>query len=106
MYAGKFIEQGSARELFGQPGHPYTAGLLKSTPRLDVIVPRLYAIEGSPPDLRAPVSGCTFHSRCEFGRDECLADEPLLGTHGSERGVACRFPLGSSSGVVSEVSHD
>ena len=104
MYAGKFIEQGSARELFGQPGHPYTAGLLKSTPRLDVIVPRLYAIEGSPPDLRTPVSGCTFHSRCEFARDECLADEPLLGTQSSERGVACRFPLGSSSGMVPEVS--
>ncbi|MDJ0925983.1 MAG: ABC transporter ATP-binding protein [Acidimicrobiia bacterium] len=97
MYAGRFIEQGSARELFGRPGHPYTAGLLKSTPRLDVIVPRLYAIDGAPPDMRIPVQGCTFHDRCEFARDECASDEPLLDTTGTERGVACRFPLDGGS---------
>ena len=94
MYAGRFIEQGSSRELFGLPGHPYTAGLLKSTPRLDVIVPRLYAIEGAPPDMRIPVRGCTFHDRCEFARDECATEEPLLDAQSSGRSVACMFPLG------------
>jgi peptide/nickel transport system ATP-binding protein len=97
MYAGRFIEQGSARELFSRPEHPYTAGLLKSTPRLDVIVPRLYAIDGSPPDLRIPVHGCTFHARCEYARDECLTEEPVLHKPGTARDVACRFPLDAVS---------
>jgi peptide/nickel transport system ATP-binding protein len=101
MYAGSFIEQGTARELFGRPGHPYTAGLLKATPRLDVVVPKLYAIEGSPPDLRRPVRGCAFHERCEFGRAECLVEEPRLPSDSNERSVACRFPL---DGVTAEVS--
>ena len=105
MYAGRFIERGSARELFGHPAHPYTAGLLKSTPRLDVTVPRLYAINGSPPDLRNPVTGCSFYARCESGRDECLRDEPVLVGQGTGRGVACRFPLDGSYGQVDEVSH-
>jgi peptide/nickel transport system ATP-binding protein len=103
MYAGNFIEQGSARELFGQPRHPYTAGLLKSTPRLDVIVPKLYAIDGSPPDLRIPVRGCAFHERCEFAREECLREEPLLPAAARQRSVACRFPL-DGAGTSTEVS--
>ncbi len=104
MYAGRFIEQGTADELFGSPRHPYTAGLLKSTPRLDVIVPRLYAIDGAPPDLRIPVRGCTFHKRCDYARDECLHEEPLLPDATSAAGVACRFPL-SPPGQEVDASH-
>ncbi len=99
MYAGRFIEQGSARELFANPSHPYTVGLLKSTPRLDVIVPRLYAIAGSPPDLRNPVHGCSFRQRCEYATDECQQEEPLLPPAGGMRGVACRYPLNDTSDV-------
>lgn len=104
MYAGSFIEEGTSHELFGRPRHPYTAGLLKSTPRLDVVVPKLYAIEGSPPDLRNPVTGCAFEARCEFARDECLAGEPALHGADEQRRVACRFPLNGSSSTPAEVS--
>ncbi len=93
MYAGRFIEEGSARDMFRRPRHPYTAGLLRSTPRLDVIVPRLHAIDGAPPDLRLPVRGCAFHARCEYGRAECLTEEPVLFGAPGEPSVACRFPL-------------
>jgi ABC-type dipeptide/oligopeptide/nickel transport system ATPase component len=57
MYAGKLVEVGGADEVFADPAHPYTRGLLNSTPRLDVVMPRLVSIDGAPPDLVAPRSG-------------------------------------------------
>ncbi|MCB1246819.1 MAG: ABC transporter ATP-binding protein [Acidimicrobiia bacterium] len=89
MYAGKFVEKGNAAEIFGEPGHPYTVGLLKSTPRLDELVPRLYSIAGSPPDLRLPVVGCPFRPRCELAMDSCAETEPLLTGKAGTREVAC-----------------
>ncbi|MEZ5174963.1 MAG: ABC transporter ATP-binding protein [Acidimicrobiia bacterium] len=93
MYAGRFVEKGNALELFGKPGHPYTVGLLKSTPRLDEIVPRLYAITGTTPDLRLPVVGCSFAPRCEISGDECKVTEPILSTERGKRAVACYKPF-------------
>ncbi|MDA0988062.1 MAG: ABC transporter ATP-binding protein [Chloroflexi bacterium] len=79
MYAGKIIERGTAKEIYGNPRHPYTLGLLKSVPRLDE--PRkekLDPIEGLPPDLVALPQGCAFRARCRFAIDRCAAEIPPL----------------------------
>ena len=79
MYAGKIIEQGSAAEIYGNPRHPYTLGLLNSVPRLDM--PRkekLDPIEGQPPDLANLPQGCSFQERCRFSIDRCANEMPLL----------------------------
>jgi oligopeptide transport system ATP-binding protein len=78
MYAGKIVEEATTEELFAQPRHPYTVGLLASVPRLDE--PRheeLPTIEGAPPDLLAPPPGCPFMPRCFFARKQCLTLPPL-----------------------------
>ena len=79
MYAGKIVERGSAREIYGNPRHPYTLGLLHSVPRLDL--PRrekLDPIEGQPPDLIALPEGCAFRERCRWAIDKCATDAPPL----------------------------
>ena len=79
MYAGKIIERGSAREVYANPRHPYTVGLLKSVPRLDL--PRrakLDPIEGQPPDLINLPEGCSFRERCRWAVDKCATDTPPL----------------------------
>ncbi|MGE5553995.1 MAG: ABC transporter ATP-binding protein [Betaproteobacteria bacterium] len=77
MYAGKIVEQGSLREIFYHPQHPYTWGLLKSVPRLhDTEKRRLMPIVGQPPDLLKPPSGCRFHPRCAYAMGVCLKEQP------------------------------
>jgi oligopeptide/dipeptide ABC transporter ATP-binding protein len=73
MYAGKIVETASTTELFKDPLHPYTKGLLKSIPRVDKeIQGKLFSITGAPPDLmRELVRGCAFISRCPIGDDNC-----------------------------------
>jgi oligopeptide/dipeptide ABC transporter ATP-binding protein len=89
MYAGKVIERSSAQQLFAEPQHPYTIGLLGSIPRLHLERERLAAIEGFVPDAAALPKGCRFHPRCPFKIDRCENEEPLL-----DKGVACwRAPL-------------
>ncbi|MDH4248432.1 MAG: ABC transporter ATP-binding protein [Deltaproteobacteria bacterium] len=80
MYAGQVVEQGSAMQIYREPKHPYTLGLLKSVPRLDEIKgQRLEPIEGQPPDLGANIPGCKFLPRCPFGDpDTCGKDIPDL----------------------------
>jgi peptide/nickel transport system ATP-binding protein len=87
MYGGKFMEMGSADELFGRPAHPYTAGLLRSTPRLDVVLPRLVGIDGMPPNLLDPPQGCPFRPRCPRATEVCL-EMPELRLY-DRRKVAC-----------------
>jgi peptide/nickel transport system ATP-binding protein len=88
MYAGRLVEAGTADELFARPAHPYTAGLLRSTPRVDVVHPRLIGIEGSPPDLSAPPAGCAFHPRCPVAIARCRQEPPVPTPRGG-REVAC-----------------
>ncbi len=79
MYAGKVIERGNAREIYANPRHPYTVGLLRSVPRLDL--PRrakLDPIEGQPPDLINLPVGCSFRERCRWAVDKCATDSPEL----------------------------
>jgi peptide/nickel transport system ATP-binding protein len=99
MYAGKLVEQGTADEVFARPAHPYTAGLLTSTPRLDVVVPKLQTIDGSPPDLRDPPPGCPFQPRCKVSDGECCTAMPALAMV-EGRLVACRHPYTVTAGTA------
>jgi oligopeptide transport system ATP-binding protein len=79
MYAGYMVETGTVDEIFHNPRHPYTLGLLKSIPRLDE--PRkekLVPIEGLPPDLVDPPQGCPFQPRCVFSIERCIPENPSL----------------------------
>jgi oligopeptide transport system ATP-binding protein len=76
MYAGRIVETGSIREIYKQPAHPYTKGLMHSIPRADMKGQKLEPIVGSPPDLRRIPSGCAFHPRCPYVRDRCRSEEP------------------------------
>ena len=77
MYAGQIIEKSTAEEIYGNPKHPYTLGLLKSVPRLDEKVKqKLEPIEGQPPDLGANFIGCRFRPRCMFGDPDTCGKEP------------------------------
>jgi oligopeptide/dipeptide ABC transporter ATP-binding protein len=91
MYGGRLVELGGATELFAEAGHPYTSGLLRSTPRLDVVLPRLVAIDGAPPDLAYPPPGCPFEPRCVAAADRCREEMPPLAEHPGRPGrrVAC-----------------
>jgi oligopeptide/dipeptide ABC transporter ATP-binding protein len=78
MYAGRIVEQGGKRDVFYDPQHPYTWGLLGSIPRLDRPKPkRLRAIPGAPPSLIRPPSGCRFAPRCPHAFEKCQ-EEPRL----------------------------
>jgi oligopeptide/dipeptide ABC transporter ATP-binding protein len=79
MYAGKIIERGTAREIYANPRHPYTLGLLRSVPRLDEPRrARLDPIEGQPPDLSRLPGGCSFAPRCAFRVERCAVETPPL----------------------------
>ena len=80
MYAGRIIEQSTALNIYGDPKHPYTLGLLKSVPRLDEAKKKkLEPIEGQPPDLGVDTPGCRFLPRCTYGDpDSCGKDFPPL----------------------------
>jgi oligopeptide transport system ATP-binding protein len=94
MYGGMFMETGSAEQLFGQPRHPYTLGLLQSVPRLDAVKGRrLHPIEGQPPNmLRAP-SMCPFAPRCRFEVPQSREEVPPLRELDPGRHVACFNPV-------------
>jgi len=84
MYAGRIIERGTARELYGNPSHPYTLGLLRSVPRLDEPRrARLAPIEGQPPDLTRLPAGCSFAPRCAFRVERCALEVPPLAPIGT-----------------------
>ena len=79
MYAGRIIERGTAHEIYGDPRHPYTLGLLRSVPRLDEPRrARLDPIEGQPPDLSRLPPGCAFAPRCGFRVERCTREAPPL----------------------------
>ena len=76
MYLGKVVERAHVYDLFEQPLHPYTRGLLQSMPRPDTVRGRLPEIPGAVPNPHAPVTGCRFHPRCAFAVNKCRAEEP------------------------------
>jgi peptide/nickel transport system ATP-binding protein len=78
MYAGKVVEEADVVTLFTNPKHPYTQGLMKSVPSLDVKEKRLYSIKGNVPNPGSLKNGCTFAPRCEFAMDICRYKAPEL----------------------------
>jgi peptide/nickel transport system ATP-binding protein len=92
MYAGRIVEQGTQRDLFYDPQHPYTWGLLGSIARLDRPRPRrLAAIPGLPPSLLRLPSGCAFSNRCAHRFDECAQKPELRGRLGNGHLDACHL---------------
>ena len=89
MYAGKVMEQAETFELFEHTEHPYTAGLLKSIPRLDEKVDRLYTIEGVVPNLLHLPAGCNFCTRCKEASERCFMEKPCLYQTRDGHGVRC-----------------
>ncbi|KAB2336736.1 ABC transporter ATP-binding protein [Cytobacillus depressus] len=78
MYAGEVVEQAPVYELFENPIHPYTRGLMASIPKIHDVVDELYSIEGTVPNPAQMPSGCKFHPRCPFADAECLRIHPEL----------------------------
>lgn len=78
MYAGKIVEEGLVRDIFKNPKHPYTLGLLKSIPDIRDKKERLYSIPGNVPKPGSIKTGCRFAARCDFVMDECLSVDPEL----------------------------
>jgi len=98
MYAGKIMEIGDVREVFKQPLHPYTQGLLGSILSISENVRKGFILKGTPPDIFNPTRGCKFHPRCPFVmRDICINEDPPLFHVGNERYVACWLYRGVSS---------
>jgi len=94
MYAGMFMETGSAEQLFGSPRHPYTLGLLQSVPRLDMgRRARLHPIEGSPPNMLNAPTACPFQPRCRYEVDLSSREVPQLVEIEPGHRVACFNPV-------------
>ena len=94
MYAGMFVETGSAQQLFARPRHPYTLGLLQSIPRLDARRKEaLTPIEGAPRDMLRPPSACPFQPRCRFAVEESGRSVPPLEQIEPGHSVACFNPV-------------
>jgi peptide/nickel transport system ATP-binding protein len=93
MYAGKVAEEGTVDEIFTRPHHPYTWGLLGSLPRIDADVERLVQIQGQPPSLLNPPTGCRFHPRCPYAMDVCgsVVPELLPVSHSPQHLQACHL---------------
>lgn len=76
MYAGKLVERAPVRTIFNSPAHPYTEALLHAVPSLTEKTDRLWSIEGQPPDLANPPTGCPFHPRCPKAEARCSREVP------------------------------
>ncbi len=90
MYAGRIVEEGPTRQIFARPLHPYAKHLIASLPRIGDDVPRA-GLEGSPPNMADPPSGCRFHPRCPVAVEACRSIAPPLITVAPERRVACHL---------------
>lgn len=92
MYGGRIVEEAPVRDLFKNPQHPYSKGLLESMPRIDGNGGRtLYTVKGQPPNLQALPVGCSFSPRCEFVQDICRQERPDLIAFAGERKRACHL---------------
>jgi len=90
MYAGRIVEKGTAREIYGHPTHPYTIGLMASVPQLDQdLKKKLVPIQGQPPNLANVPEGCAFHPRCNFAVERCRKETPQLVVISEKHERAC-----------------
>jgi oligopeptide transport system ATP-binding protein len=110
MYGGRIVEEAPVRAIFHDPQHPYTQGLLRSTPRLDAPLGELFAIPGQPPNLQRLPPGCAFHPRCQVRIARCLTETPPLRNIGGGQRKACHldrppsFPLPQAPALPSPAS--
>ena len=90
MYAGRIVEKGTANDIYDDPRHPYTIGLMESVPQLDQdIKKKLVPIHGQPPDLSNVPEGCAFHPRCTYVINRCREETPKLESVGGQHEKAC-----------------
>jgi len=90
MYAGRIVEKGTAHDIYEDPRHPYTIGLMASVPKLDQDVrQRLVPIRGQPPNLANVPQGCVFHPRCDFAVARCARERPVLESVDGQHEKAC-----------------
>lgn len=92
MYAGRIVEEAPATKVFFQPAHPYTKGLVKSIPRVEHSLDKLYTIEGVVPSYLDLPKGCRFQNRCPNRIDVCELKEPVLAAVTTDHTVACYNP--------------
>jgi peptide/nickel transport system ATP-binding protein len=103
MYAGVIVERAPAEALYSAPRHPYTLGLLHSSPPLHGARVELEGIPGSPPDLSEMPTGCSFHQRCPYKMERCVTEvPPLVPVDNSGRVVACWLHSGEAGVTVPE----
>ena len=94
MYAGRIIEKGTAKDIYRQPKHPYTIGLMASVPRLDRMEESLVPIDGIPPNLIEMPPTCGFLPRCSYATDACREEPwPNLRQVGDTHWTACRVDI-------------
>ena len=89
MYAGKLVEFGETSDIFARPRHPYAWLILSSTPSITGPRRQLAPLEGEPPNLLDPPSGCRFHPRCPFATQQCVEQEPPLAEIEPGHSIAC-----------------
>ncbi|MBB6453531.1 peptide/nickel transport system ATP-binding protein [Salirhabdus euzebyi] len=89
MYAGKVVEEGTAKEILKDPKHPYTQGLIRSLPKIHEKEQKLYSIPGTVPKPGKGKIGCRFAPRCEYAFDRCFQEDPKLLSIGNERYTRC-----------------
>ncbi len=106
MYGGRTVEYGPVDEIYYNPHHPYTWGLLGSLPRLDLAEKtRLTPIKGQPPDLIALPDGCPFAGRCPYERPQCRDVWPELEIVGPQHGVNCWIPIEERHAIREKLPH-
>jgi oligopeptide/dipeptide ABC transporter ATP-binding protein len=95
MYLGKLVEVGPSEEIYRNPVHPYTRGLLDSVPRVASLRPdeETVKIQGELPSSVNPPSGCRFRTRCPRAQEICASDEPPMQSYGTDHMAACHFPM-------------
>ena len=99
MYAGNIVEEAPVKELFANPQHPYTEGLIASVPRLGKRLHRLPSIPGSVPDLAVMPEGCRFAPRCKYAQESCKQKLPELQTVSEGHRCACPFYRNAREGA-------
>ena len=96
MYGGQIVEKAEVNELYANPQHPYTIGLLGSLPRLDQKGQELVNIKGQPPSLYEKPTSCSFAPRCEYAYDKCRNENPTLMDVSDTHAVACWWDIDNS----------
>jgi oligopeptide/dipeptide ABC transporter ATP-binding protein len=102
MYAGRVVEYGRTDDLFYQPHHPYTWGLLSSIPKLGQEDERLTPIRGLPPSLINLPAGCSFAPRCNYAFDRCTVEAPALIPADTHHASACHLSLKDKERIAQE----